>query len=585
MSLQRRRINREFSRNTGRENGSIEDADAPRTIRRTVIDFTCLGLPTPIGRALAEAFWSHMKAQSESTLWSSWQRLKIFARFVSETRSLSSISDIRRDLLLRYIEWLNCQKNGNGRPWSNNTRSRPYITLCVLLKWLLRCRPGLLGQIDFPSNPFPWRDRDAKRITRVSSEALRAILKACERDIIALRTLRTSAEKEHSAVRASGEKSLKTLGGLLDHIDQRYDGLLPHRRNMRHADGHSIEGAVARLGGTRRIEPCLYPRAESLVPYYLAILIHTAGNPDAISKLSCDCLQPVPLIEDRELLVWKKSRARVLQRRSFRSSDPFEPPTLVREILEWTHRLRPHAPLANRDRLFLFRGNSGVNTLTKSRLTPLYKEFAARHGLPSFTLAAVRPSVLSAFYRASGDLRTVKRIANHAHISTTVSYVQGPEVEAQNRSRVAALQRAWMGHLDAPPSNTEATADAAESSSDTDRARPAGTAVSLFGFNCKDPFGGVAQGTRQGELCTHFLACLTCPNAIIGRDALTLARLLQARDHLRDAAGHLHPARWAAIYAPQLRILEEDILSRFSSRDLVQAELLRPTLPSLLPLR
>ena len=179
---------------------------------------------------------------------------------------------------MRYIGGLTARRMGTVGPGAKNTRSRPYITLCVLLKWLLRCRPGLLGQIDFPSNPFPWRDRDAKRITRVSSEALRAILKACERDIIALRTLRTSAEKEHSAIRASGEKSLKTLGGLLDHIDQRYDGLLPHRRNMRHADGHSIEGAVARLGGTRRIEPCLYPRAESLVPYYLAILIHTAGN-------------------------------------------------------------------------------------------------------------------------------------------------------------------------------------------------------------------------------------------------------------------------------------------------------------------
>ena len=43
-------------------------------------------------------------------------------------------------------------------------------------------------------------------------------------------------------------------------------------------------------------------------------------------------------------------------------------------------------------------------------------------------------------------------------------------------------------------------------------------------------------------------------------DPATVARLLQARDHLQAAAATLHPARWEALYAPQLRILEDDIL-------------------------
>jgi hypothetical protein len=64
-----------------------------------------------------------------------------------------------------------------------------------------------------------------------------------------------------------------------------------------------------------------------------------------------------------------------------------------------------------------------------------------------------------------------------------------------------------------------------------------------------------------------------------------LARLLQARDHLRAASGSLHPARWHAVYAPQLRILEEDILTRFSGRELAAAALLRDTLPPLPELR
>jgi hypothetical protein len=81
------------------------------------------------------------------------------------------------------------------------------------------------------------------------------------------------------------------------------------------------------------------------------------------------------------------------------------------------------------------------------------------------------------------------------------------------------------------------------------------------------------------------MGCFTCPNAIITPDPATLARLLQARDHLRAAAGALHPARWETFYSPQLRILEEDILPRFSASELAAAQPLVAQLPPLLDLR
>jgi len=114
---------------------------------------------------------------------------------------------------------------------------------------------------------------------------------------------------------------------------------------------------------------------------------------------------------------------------------------------------------------------------------------------------------------------------------------------------------------------------------------PPATAVSMFGFDCLDPLAGVAPGTRAGELCGNFLGCFTCPNAVIPHDTCTLARLLQARDHLTAAAAHVHPVRWESIYAPPLRILEEDILTRFAAAEIAQAQQLLPELPSLPPLR
>jgi hypothetical protein len=210
------------------------------------------------------------------------------------------------------------------------------------------------------------------------------------------------------------------------------------------------------------------------------------------------------------------------------------------------------------------------------------KTFCKRHSLPRFALASIRPGVLSSFYRATGDLRQVSAVANHANLSTTVRYVQMPEVQSQNQVRIAGLQSAFLGHIQkqepsaAPKTGIKGT---------NGRVIPIGKVVSMFGFECSDPYSGIAPGSHRGELCTHFMGCFTCPNAIITPQPTTLARLLQARDHLRFAATSLHPLRWQAIYEPQLRILEEDILPRFSASELADAEPLRSKLAPLPELR
>jgi hypothetical protein len=327
----------------------------------------------------------------------------------------------------------------------------------------------------------------------------------------------------------------------------------------------------------------LYPRAESLLPYYLAILIHTAGNPDAIADLRRDCLQPLPLLDDRQALVWFKPPAGSFQRRTFSATHAFDPPALVRDILQWNERLRARAPLTQQDRLFLYNGRVGVTALTSAAVKHMVKAFCECHGLRRFSLVSIRPSVLSSFYRATGDLRRTKSVANHSNLATTVRYVDGPEVQAQHRERVATLQTAFVGHF---VDRTAAVSAARRAPTTTASASPpAGKVVSMFGFDCLDPFAGVAPGTHPGELCSHYMGCFTCPNAVIPQDPPTLARLLQARNHLHGAAATLHPARWETFYAPQLRILEEDILPRFSAQELAAAAPLVAQLPPLPDLR
>jgi len=558
----------------------VPPLDRPRRYRQTVLDFRTLHLPRDVASVISEAFWHRVGAGRLQTIFDHWARIRLFGRFNAETRALRRLADLKGDILVRYVEWLNAQRTAQGAPLSKGTRASTYISLLKLLQWLVRCRPGLLGHIDWPVKPFPWRNRDSRARHGISAAQVREILKACEQDIAKSRVMRERGRELQRAARAAGTTYRSDLGAVLNFIDDKFGGVLPATTALYRSHNHFYHHLTVH-GGVFEIEPYLYPNAHGLFPYYLAIVLHTAGNSQAIAEMALDCLQPIPLLDDREMLLWDKPRSSTVQRRSFRTSAPFEPPALVREVIDWTRRLRRRVSADQRQQLFLMKTVYGPTGGTRIKFEGPRVRFIADHKLTSFALGSLRPGVLTALYRSTGDLRAVKSAANHASISTTAAYVQGPEVAAQHGLRMAALQSAWLGHIE-PTAETASTSHPREAF----RGRvPPGAAVSMFGFSCKDPLSGLAPGTLAGQLCTNFLACLTCPNAIIPTDAPTLARLLHARDHLQAATVHVHPARWAAIYAPQVRILDEDLLPRFPSRERQEAERLRMSLKPLLPLR
>jgi hypothetical protein len=558
----------------------VPPLDRPRRYRDTVLDFRTLHLPRDVAAVISDAFWHRLGAGRVQTIFDHWARIRFFGRFNEETRAVRHLADLKEDILLRYVEWLNAQQTARGAPLGKATRASTYTSLLKLLQWLVRCRPGLLGHITWPVNPFPWRNRDTRGRRGITASHLREILQACERDIAKARVMRERGQELRRSAAAAGATYRTHMGAVLNFIDDEFGGVLPTTTVLYRTHNHFYHHLHVH-GGVFEIEPYLYPNAHGLFPYYLAIVLHTAGNSQAVAEMALDCLQPIPLLDDREVLLWEKPRSGTVQRRSFRTSAPFDPPTLVREVIDWTQRLRARVTPSERKKLFLMKTVFGSTAATRIKFEGARCRFIAEHKLTPFVMGSLRPGVLTALYRSTGDLRAVKTAANHASISTTAAYVQGPEVVAQHGLRMAALQSAWLGHIE-PTAEVESTTRPSEAQPDQ---VPPGTAVSMFGFSCKDPLSGLAPGTRAGTLCTNFLACLTCPNAIIPTDAPTLARLLHAREHLQAAAVHIHPARWAAIYAPQLRILDEDLLPRFPLHERAAAERLRMSLKPLLPLR
>ena len=87
MAARRRPMSREFasSADVVDVGASSTRYEAPRLVRRTVVDFGWLGLPADVRRALAEAFWCHFGVMAERCIPMRWHYIKVFDRFARES--------------------------------------------------------------------------------------------------------------------------------------------------------------------------------------------------------------------------------------------------------------------------------------------------------------------------------------------------------------------------------------------------------------------------------------------------------------------------------------------------------------------
>ena len=111
-----------------------------------------------------------------------------------------------------------------------------------------------------------------------------------------------------------------------------------------------------------------------------------------------------------------------------------------------------------------------------------------------------------------------------------------------------------------------------------------GRNATASGFTCANPLAGIGPGQKPGRLCTAWLGCFTCPNAVIPLEPETLARLLQTRAALRESRASVGAERWRLLYGPKLEIIERDVLPRFSDELSAEARRLMSGLAPLPPI-
>jgi integrase len=540
-------------------------------------DLDLLGLPVDLTDLLARAFRAVDVGQTEATRGARWAALRGFARFVQSDNAIKGAGDLTTAAFGRYADWLGRQRTAKGHAWSEATRSVQFAMMRALLLWIQRSGHVGLADLDMLHSPFFERSAERKPRRRVPEAQLKAILRVCYEEIDEAWSRFTAGQ----AIISSPNLPAKVAHGdgfnrWLWRIHRGFDGIVPTGAQLK-CKG-MCAATLNRYGGLLAVAQHMHLTTETLVPFYIAILIQTAGNPDAVRVIRRNCLIAHPLDEHSVVIVWDKPRAAGhAQRRAFDTRRAHAAPNLIEKLLAMTAPLVPHARAADRENLFLLntgsptkrrRRNGTVGVIDASTLKRKIPWFIARANkriaawnaanpqaaprprIECFAPAFLRGSVATEHYKASGgDIVVTQTLLNHASASTTETYIKGEEtrrLQAQTIARLQQLMLAWI--------------DARENSPPHEpyhRRSGQRRAIKPFAHDCLAPL------LDDGQLCPYFGGCLACPGLVIPLDAEHLARILQAKRHLEAARERLDPHRWNLIYAPTYRALTGDILPDF----------------------
>lgn len=537
-------------------------------------DFSTFGTTPRVAAEIALAFRHHHAGHSPATREGAFHALRRWFVFLREENpKIASMRDVDTSVLRAYIAWM------GRKPWTKTSRHGTWSVLKQMVRWLKRNRPELVASdLEIPFNAFPRKNAETRPREALSRSEMEAVLSAARKDIEAIwstfqvgKALLSQVDRNAIArERDLSRLDLDDLGVMLAVIVEHYGGLVPPQNvTLERGTGRwRLHFASLKHGGNQKLASYLHTLPETLIPYMIAIGAQSYANPEALRELRRDCMSDHLLLDGREVMTWSKGRSNRVQRRSFLRDKSLSVPHLIDQVLEMTALLMPHVPAHDRERLFLVASINGTRAI---KLIPDYlvsrhvRLFVQRHGLTderggplALTLAALRTTGLTLAHEALGhDILKTQILANHATPDTTQRYIDRPIVRKAQERIIGDLQLRFVEAVRGPD-------DEDDDERDDDVAIVQAEYATAAGFICKDPLQGVGEGQKTGRLCTAWLGCFTCPNAVIPLDPDVLTRLLSTRDALVAARQTLAPDRWRLLYAPKLEILEHDILPRFS---------------------
>lgn len=450
--------------------------------------------------------------------------------------------------------------------WLDNSRlgssAQQNLTMVVkLLKWCQRNVPDVLSprlSLVIPRIRTQW---DGEREI-IEPETLKKILRACyddieivEKDVVRGRALRTGenlAAEDESA--HANIKILLDLG----------KGFFPLQEKIKEAQPR-LRPFIRKWGGEGAMGKLLWIHGEQVFPFYLAILIQTSANAGELPSARRDCVVPHPLRSDLECITWSKNRSRKEQHAEFPVGRKWSAPSLARRLMELNGELVANAVPRHGNRLFVCMSPKfrTIRVPTKETFNVALREFIKRHNLPPFKLKNLRGSGAVLSYKEGHSIEVPRRRLNHADSKTTTIYCDPKHLGDHYDLTIRRFQGEFVRVAQ------ESISTNSQPQVKKMRQQSKNQAETLFGFACKNILGGLAPGTKVGEMCTFFTGCATCPGALVlVDDPHIVAHLLESLDALDDARARSIREGWweryELLYEPTRDILVSEIFPTIS---------------------
>ncbi|MDE2599079.1 MAG: hypothetical protein KGL40_05600 [Rhodocyclaceae bacterium] len=534
---------------------------------RTRIDFGALSLNQNVARYLRDAFINEFSHNSLETKRQNWRALRKLSLCISG-QGWADGEFLPVDTLVRLNGWLASQN-------LKETTRRPLYNVCkIALQWCERNTDLFRGQA--LKLPRLRTVQQQKELTKpLAEDVVKTVLKHCYQEIDLIQSRISAGHRLLQGGWANKEE--ERVGQLLKELLQIGNGVIPNQKVVNRS-GNSLSRRVNEAGGHAALSRQLFPGPEDIFPFYLAILIQTAGNPFSIRQLERNCVRPHPINEDRKSIVWVKRRSHAEQKADFNVARVRAAPSLVMQLNMLTEPLLAHMAAKEKNLLFVAKGKPGTSVPCMQLLHVMLDAFIEKHGLPDFDFKQFRKTSAVFHSEQSGDLLVAKKKLNHRSAKTTASYVETLDSVEKGNELIARYQGQLYELCQEKQPKKSTARNRAESNTQFS---------TVFGFDCRDPYAGIAPNSSKGAMCKNFYHCATCPGAIVVIDDLAIvARLLKSLEALKRHESRWTVAGWAArfdaAYRPTMEIIERDLLSKVSPTVLEAAKnIVVPNIPFL----
>lgn len=518
----------------------------------STLNFHAAGFAKNIAEAIARSFVALQGGNTAESQNANWRLLRGFGGFISE--NYGDIKKIPADCLINFGKYL----ASSGR--SLRTTGAAYNAAYQVLQWLLRNAPETIDKkIRLERGQAASLAKSSVTLHENTPDAalLSRILNCCYTDIeaseMAREEFRLAPLREEPSVIADILISLLSIGG----------GIFPGSKQLSGVKRwQCVKDDLREYGGVRELYSRYHLSTKDLFPYYLSILIQASANPQSLRVCDMNCIVTVPFREDLERFVWDKQRSHRLQIQDFPKDKRWSAPNIARRLLVQNSELRSLAPLRYGEALFLCRTvDMKVSVPSWQTLHNCLKEFRDKHQLPPFHLSDLRRAGGVLHHKAGRSILSAQQRLQHKSTRTTQIYTPLSDRTIEHQVEIRKFQGLMLKEAESFKSSKSPSASVNEVSNQS--------AETLFGFQCKDPFAGIAEGSSPGMLCPKFHQCSGCSGSIVVvDDPHNVAKLIYASNHLIAERERSVKEGWSKrfdlLYQPTIDVLRNDIYPAIS---------------------